>query len=438
MAMQHTHDSKPSGPDLAGPSSPTLPGQLRAGGGLLFTVTAVYILTASGLDIFNPALPEIQRAFGASVHQMSIMLNAYFLGFCVVSVAMGVVGDRHDKRTAILVCLSVFTAGSLLTMLPNLAALVAGRFLQGIGASGPVVLALVLLLENNPADRHTALVGKVSAVVAIATCLAPVIGAWITTWAGWRGSFALLLVGGLWVTWLVRAHVPASPGNAAVRLSVTSYARLLRRDWLPGAFIVSLLRANYLAFLAFSAMYYVNELGVSVVSMGFHLGTLALSFSLASLVSARVGRWFGEVRSVRTSLWGTVVVSAAMLVQMLVSSPHPIAITAGMAVISALVVLPNNILYPRVLSMMPDMRGRAAALVHALKMIFSALLVYAFALVYHHGIAWIVAILVLAYAAALFACELSMVAERRWPKSTTLFPAPSPQIRTGTGNASSP
>jgi DHA1 family bicyclomycin/chloramphenicol resistance-like MFS transporter len=374
---------------------------------LLMTVTVIYILTASGLDIFNPALPEIQRTFGANVHDMSLILNSYFVSFSVMSVAMGVIGDRYDKRTIILACMLLFLTGSLLTLLPHLSALTAGRFLQGIGASGPVVLSLVVLLENHPPDRHAALVGKVSAVVAIATCVAPIVGASITTWAGWRGSFVLIFAIGLWVTLLVRNHMPSSPGDSSVRLSATSYVRLLRLDWLPGAFIVSLLRANYLAFLGFSAMYYVNKLGVSVVAMGFHLGTLALTFSLASLLSPRISQRFGEARCVRTCLWTTIAVASAMLAYVSSARAHPVVITAGMAVISALVVLPNNVIYPKVLSFVPDMRGRAAALVHAFKMIFSAILVYALALVYEHGITWIVAILSASYVACTFIFELS-------------------------------
>lgn len=376
--------------------------------GLLLTVAAIYILTASGLDIFNPALPEIQRTFGASVQAMSSLLNAYFIGFSVLSVAMGVIGDRYDKRAAILACLALFVAGSVLTLVPDLRALTAGRFLQGIGASAPVVLALVLLLENAPAQRHAGLVGKVSAVVAIATCLAPVVGASATTLAGWRGSFALLLAIAVGVAGMVVRHVPASPGDPRVRLSLASYARLLRPDWLPGATIVSLLRANYLAFLGFSAMYYVNELGVSLVAMGFHLGTLALTFSVASVLSPRIARRFGETACVRAGLVGPVVVAAALLAYVATSRVDPVVITGGMALVSALVVLPNNLLYPKVLSAVPDMRGRAAALVHAFKMIFSAGLVHAIALSYDRGLPWIVAILAAGYVASLLLFELSV------------------------------
>lgn len=391
-------------------------------GGLLLTVTAIYILTASGLDIFNPALPEIQRTFGASVHDMSLILNAYFLGFSVLTVLMGVIGDRYDKRIAILTCFAIFLIGSLLTLLPHLEALTIGRLLQGVGASGPVVLSLVVLLENNSSERHPALVGKVSAVVAIATCLAPVVGAAVTSWTGWRGSFALLLAIGLLVTLLVWHYMPSSPGDREVRLSVSSYGRLLRLDWLPGAFIVSLLRANYLAFLAFSAMYYVNELGVTVVTMGFHLGALAMAFSLASVLSPKISRRFGEALCVRTSLWATGVVAAAMLAHVLTFGPNAVLITAGMVIISALVVFPNNIMYPKVLSLIPDMRGRAAALVHGLKMIFSALLVHAFALVYEKGFALILAILGATYILCICVYEILMHSSRSSIPSTEYTP----------------
>ena len=379
--------------------------------GLLLAVTVVYILTASGLDIFNPALPAIQREFGASVQDLSLMLNAYFVGFSILAIAMGVIGDRYDKHKVILGCLSIFIAGSILTLVPHLLALTAGRFLQGIGASAPVVLSLVVLLENNPSDKHPVLVGKVSAVVAIATCIAPVVGASATTAFGWQGSFVILLALALSAMLLIKTCMPASPGNQSVRLSVSSYFSLLRLDWLPGAFIVSLLRANYLAFLGFSAIYYVNELGVSVVAMGFHLGALALTFSIASIVTPRISKRFGESTCVRFCLWATVAVVVLMLLHVIFLGARPLAITASMAVISALVVMPNNILYPKVLSYMPDMRGRAAALIHAFKMVFSALLVQSLALAYGHGILLIVVILGGAYFASALMYEFMMRAK---------------------------
>jgi DHA1 family bicyclomycin/chloramphenicol resistance-like MFS transporter len=369
--------------------------------GLLVSVIIIYILTASGLDIFNPALSAIREHFKVSVGDLSLLLNAYFVGFSILAVAMGVIGDRYDKLRVITICLWIFIGGSIFTLVPYFPSLVAGRLLQGIGASAPVVLALVVLLENSQPAMHQALVGRVSAVIAIATCLAPVIGAAATDGFGWMGSFVLLVALALGALGLVKSYMPPSPGDSNVRLSLSSYFSLLRKDWLPGAFIVSLLRANYLAFLGFASIYYVSELGVSVVELGYHLGALALTFSIASVVTPRVSDRFGHSACVRFCLSASVVVMAAGVAYVRARGPEPIVITAIMAVISALVVMPNNILYPRVLSYRADMRGRAAALVHAFKMVFSAILVHAFALMYDQGMLAILTMLCFCYVGAL-------------------------------------
>ena len=92
----------------------------------------------------------------------------------------------------------VFALGSLVTALAyDMASMVGGRFLQGVGGGGLVPATLALVADLYPAHRRGVPLGIVSAVQEVGSVLGPLFGAVVLAVADWRAIFAINLVVGL-------------------------------------------------------------------------------------------------------------------------------------------------------------------------------------------------------------------------------------------------
>jgi EmrB/QacA subfamily drug resistance transporter len=161
---------------------------------VLLIVSAAAFMAALDLFIVNIAFPDIARDFdGASLDQLSWVLNAYTIVFAALLVPFGRWADRLGRRRGFLAGLAVFTvASALCAVAPTLEALVAARVVQALGAAVLVPTSLALLLPEFPPERRGAAVGVWAAVGGVAAALGPPLGGLLVE-AGWRTVFLVNL-----------------------------------------------------------------------------------------------------------------------------------------------------------------------------------------------------------------------------------------------------
>jgi EmrB/QacA subfamily drug resistance transporter len=146
----------------------------------------------SSLDLFivNLAFPYIGREYrGTSLSSLSWVLNGYTIVFAAVLVPAGRWADRVGRRRLFVAGLVVFSAGSLLCgIAPGVAALIAARVVQAVGAGLMVPASLSLLLAAVPGPARPRAIGTWAAVGAMGAALGPVIGGLLVQ-ASWRWVF---------------------------------------------------------------------------------------------------------------------------------------------------------------------------------------------------------------------------------------------------------
>src|SRR5947208_17020463 len=97
-------------------------------------------LSALNQTIVATALPTIGREFG-DFENLSWVIIAYLLSSTVVSPLYAKLSDIHRRRAMMLLAIGFFLVGSVISAAaPNMALLIAGRTLQGIGGGGIVPL----------------------------------------------------------------------------------------------------------------------------------------------------------------------------------------------------------------------------------------------------------------------------------------------------------
>ena len=146
--------------------------------------------------VVSPALPEIQREFGATPTSAAWILTGYLLAAAVATPIVGKLGDLFGRGRVLTVVLLLFAVGSAVCALaPSLGLLVLGRIIQGVGG-GIFPLAFGIIRETFPPERVATAIGGISATFGIGGGVGLVIAGLIVealdaSWLFWLGLMAL-------------------------------------------------------------------------------------------------------------------------------------------------------------------------------------------------------------------------------------------------------
>ncbi|WP_240770134.1 MFS transporter [Nocardioides sp. GY 10127] len=147
------------------------------------------------------ALVDMMQGVGLSPDQLqraAPIVSGFLLGYVAILPLIGRLADLRGRLPVLSACLLGFAAGSLVTGLaPDMTTLVAGRFLQGVGAGGLVPVTVAMVADTFPAHRRGVPLGLVSAAQETGALLGPLLGAAVLAVTEWRVIFALNLLVGL-------------------------------------------------------------------------------------------------------------------------------------------------------------------------------------------------------------------------------------------------
>jgi EmrB/QacA subfamily drug resistance transporter len=215
--------------------------------------------------VVSPALPAIQRDFGAAPTSAAWILTGYLLAAAVATPIVGKLGDLFGRGRVLTVVLLAFAVGSAVCALaPSLGVLVLGRVIQGVGG-GIFPLAFGIIRETFPAERVATAIGGISATFGIGGGVGLVIAGLITetlgaSWLFWLGLMALP------AAFAIHRYVP--------REELRKDARV---DWL-GALLLSIALASLLY-------------GLSKANAWGWTDTRTLTLILGGLAMAAVWGW---------------------------------------------------------------------------------------------------------------------------------------------------
>ncbi|KAI1319727.1 major facilitator superfamily-domain-containing protein [Xylariaceae sp. FL0255] len=180
-------------------------------------------LSALDMTIVTTAIPAIVASLQSSAGYVWIG-SAFILGFTAVTPIWGSIADLWGRKPIILTALTIFLAGSLLCALsPNLGALIGGRAIQGIGASGMGVMVNTIICDMFSLRERGLYLAITSIIWAIGSAVGPIIGGLFVNnpRLGWRWCFWLNLpIGGvvfIVLLFFLKVHSPNTSVLAGLR-----------------------------------------------------------------------------------------------------------------------------------------------------------------------------------------------------------------------------
>lgn len=197
----------------------------RASRYLIFaTVCLALLLSGVAGTSVAVALEPIRTSFGVSVVLAGWVIGIYQLALTASMPVVGKVSDVLGRKPTYLLCVALFILGSLGSALaPDMAVLIACRFVQALGGGGFMPAAVGIVADEFPKSRQRA-IGLFSSIFPIGHIVGPVLGGWVVDSFGWRGVFWFNIPAGLLV--LVLAGMLLRSGESRKR-SIDIFGALL-------------------------------------------------------------------------------------------------------------------------------------------------------------------------------------------------------------------
>lgn len=172
----------------------------------------------------NLAVPLIKKDFNASLSSLSWALSGYSIVIAALTMLGGIAAARFGALRAFQIGAVIFAAASVVcAFAPNVAILVAGRALQGIGGAFIVPASVAVALVGWPDSRRAFAMGVWTGAFPIGSTTAPIISSALITGGQWRLIFAVplgLMLITLGLSLMLRAggQLKAATGAADVAL----------------------------------------------------------------------------------------------------------------------------------------------------------------------------------------------------------------------------
>lgn len=340
-------------------------------------LAAISAMTALGIDMALPAFTDIRLGLGlaADSPRVALTVTLYFLGLAGAQLLYGPFTDRFGRKPVLYTGFGLYVLGALGSALaPSFAALIASRFLWGVGAAGPRALTLAIGRDLFEGDRLARILAVVASVFMVVPAFAPLLGQAVLSLSSWRWVMAAPAgVTLLLAVWLIRLPETLPPHRRRPltlgRTRQAVAAIFTSRVTTASALAVMFDFGSFAAFLGsiqllFDDVYHRGD------QFAYYFAGMSLIMGTVIFAGSRQVKKVGADRVIMVTLPTAVVLSIAVAVWSWQSGGQPSFFIwfALITVINSLRTLANPLIQAQAMEPMGEPAGTAAAVIGAITM----------------------------------------------------------------------
>jgi len=328
------------------------------------------------MDLFAPSLPDIMRGLNTNeaVIQWAFSLN--FLGFFLSSLFVGPLADAFGRRPILLIGSLVFVFGGIISFLAsNIEFFLLGRLIQGVGVGAPAVLGIAILGDIYQGEKQVKMLSLINSIITITMAVAPIVGAAIASYLGWRANFGVicaLAFIGLSIVWFFIPETLVDENRRPFYLKdlISNYKRLLlHRQFIQPCLGLGAMVTPYFIFVGSISLIFIDELGMPMSEYVLYQGVVVGCFAVFSLWMPRLTNQFDIQILTRLSILLSSCGGVLLAFQGLFLADSPLPITILMCFYAIGLVLPCTAIFIQATEAFPELRASASALSQALRML---------------------------------------------------------------------
>lgn len=258
-------------------------------------------IVSFSIDAVLPALGEIGRVFDLkNNNQTQWVIIGIFSGMTIGQLIAGPLSDAIGRKRILFAGIIIYFLGSLLCFTTqSFEWFLVGRFIQGIGVSGPYVASISIVRDKYSGTQMARIMSLIMMVFMVAPAIAPSLGQLIIHFFGWRDIFVLYMVYatvvGAWValrleeTLLPEKRLPMrlqafQEGFKEVVSNKTTMSYLLCAGFCFGGFI---------GYLGTSQQIFMQQFGKTGQEFSAYFAVLAGVMGIASFTNSKIVMKFG-------------------------------------------------------------------------------------------------------------------------------------------------
>jgi DHA1 family purine ribonucleoside efflux pump-like MFS transporter/DHA1 family bicyclomycin/chloramphenicol resistance-like MFS transporter len=299
------------------------------------------LLTTLGpisMAIYTPAMPQLVQAFGTTEASVKLTLSLFFGGFALAQLIAGPLSDALGRKTATMIFLAIYIAGSLLALLaPTIEYILAARLIQGVGASVGVVVGRAIVRDLFVGAHAARILNTIGIFLAIGPAMGPTLGGLALTAFDWHAVFLLLvgfgLMAGLCTLLFLRETVERDPGKLHPARLARGYLEVARNARFIAASVV--LSGSIGALYAQSTMLpfiLINRVGLTPTQFGIGMLMQSGAYLLGSLTLKLVASKLGGPRAAQFGICLCGLGGLVMALSVAFLEPHYLTIMGPVAI----------------------------------------------------------------------------------------------------------
>lgn len=200
----------------------------------------------SAIDIYIPAMPALTAYFDTSEFIMKFSVAINPISSCLFVITMGRLADIKGRRVILHTGIASIMLGSIICALSmDVYTFLLGRFVQSVGTTAISVICLTIITDLFRGIELARYIAVYAAIFPVVFAIAPIIGASLFEYLGWRANFTFLfLCNGLLLLYFWR-YLPETlavlkKGTQPVRFLKAARTILRKKDFLTFTLIHSL------------------------------------------------------------------------------------------------------------------------------------------------------------------------------------------------------
>lgn len=265
--------------------------------------------------IYTPSLPEMSRFFNTSANMMQQSLSIYFLGFAVGVFVFGRLADILGRYKALLLGLCFYIIGTLACLFsPHIGFFLLARFVQAFGASVGSVVVMTMLRDLFEGKKLQDIFSKLTAVLAFAPGLGPLIGSCLSFYFSPQANFIFLLGLGFLLFFLcLKGMSETKPENLKHLPLLPIFKRMFKDPHiLLSAFFIAAHNGILFSLHAEAPFIFIELLKMDPTHFGILGAVMASSIFAGSMINTKMLKKYS---SFSMNMFGTVLlaISAALL-----------------------------------------------------------------------------------------------------------------------------
>lgn len=335
---------------------------------ILIAVALIEIAVWIETDIFIPSLPDMVIFFQTSEEKIQLLLSLNFLGLFLAGLFSGPLSDSYGRKKVILTGLFIFTTASIIAACcNNFEMMLICRFVQGLGAAPPMVVAFALIYDSYNEHQALKITAILNSLVTGVMAGAPVLGGYLNNIFSWRANFVIVAIISL-LTLLISLFVQEThPIELRIKFNpikiINNYWYLIRNfKFIANVLIVSLSYASLMIFITNQSLIFINYLLVSEQIFGFYQGSIMLVYMLSSALSVTILNYHGADKTKNIGGGLIVIGSSLLLIIALLKIKSPLLLCLIMSVFTSGLAISIGIFAIRAINIFPDLKGTSSSL----------------------------------------------------------------------------